>query len=773
MGSSDVPGSGQGYGEIGGAPLAKSGQPPAYLDAHLEQVAAYARAAAEAYRGHWALLLGESLAAAVGRALVLAAITHDLGKATKGFQRTLCDPGYRWEFRHEALSAALLLSGTLARDQWLALAVAAVLTHHREVDDQELRNNSGWVPLPDPEVVAEAVKKFRAKALELEPYWDWLRDFWQAHPDLRELPFPDAARALQPPAAFLKELQRQLDGLKVPDNPAGLALLLTRGWLMAADHAASAGVLDFKAELPQPAFPAPRRFQDLLGEHEGDAFLEAPTGSGKTVAALRWVLRNRRGGERVFYLLPYQASIEAMADTLEGYFGRENVGVLHARALDYLFREYFEKSGEYDTAYVAARSEAELNRLVHKPVKVATPFQLLKWLFGVPRFEIGVSEMVGGLFVFDEIHAYDAHVVALIVEMVRVIKALGGRCLFMSATFPEFLKLLLQEALGGEPADFALAESGLDEWARQFLSLARHRLRWRDTTLEQLYPEIIRAAKEGQRVLVVANRVAQAQELFRSLSREIDGVHLLHSRLTRRDRVAREQRVIGAIKGKVGDRIRVLVATQVIEVSLDISFDLIFTEVAPVDDLLQRFGRVNRYAEHPGGVEVHVARVYDVDRVKWVYRPEWLRRTLETAPADGTLISAEVGTRWVQDVYRDGWTDPERRRFEAARAAFRGVLEVLRPLQRLPEAKEEFYGLFQSVEILPRRFYDEFIGHQEQKQYLLASELLVPVPLGTFQMLNQQGRIRQIAGRVLLADVAYDDELGLLPREVDLDVNII
>lgn len=767
------PGFGRGHGVTTDVPLAKSGQPLSYLDAHLEQVAAYAQAVVHAYRRLWVRLLGAPLAKAVSKALVLAAVSHDLGKATKGFQRSLLDSKYRWEFRHEVLSAALLLVAPPPQDLWLTLAVAAVLTHHRDLDDPELRTNSGWTPLPDPDIVAEAIGKFRAKALELEPYWDWLRRFWQAHPNLRELPLPRGPRSLQPPSAFLKELQSRLNALELPGNPLALAILLTRGWLMASDHAASAGVLEFKAALPRPIFPASRRFQELLGQHKGDAFLEAPTGSGKTVAALRWVLSNRGGGERVFYLLPYQASIEAMADTLERYFGRENVGVLHARALDYLFREYFEESKEYEAAYTAAKAEAELNQLVHKPVKVATPFQLLKWLFGIPRFEVGVSEMVGGLFVFDEIHAYDAHVVALILEMVRVIKALGGRCLFMSATFPEFLKDLLKETLAGEPADFILGKSGIDEWAHDFLMTARHRLRWRDATLEQLCPEIIRAAGDRRRVLVVANRVAQAQELFRFLSRKMGGVHLLHSRLTRRDRVTREQQLIGELRRRSSENIRVLVATQVIEVSLDISFDLIFTEVAPVDDLIQRFGRVNRYGEHAGAVDVHVARLYDADRLKWVYQLEWLRRTLEAAPNDGTLLSAVVGRRWVQDVYLNGWTEQEWSRFKSARDAFKEVLSALRPLRHLPEAKETFYGLFQSVEILPRKFYHEFIQYQEQKHYLLASELFVPIPLGTFHMLKQQGRIQQLADRTYLADVVYDDELGILSKEVDLDVNIL
>jgi CRISPR-associated endonuclease/helicase Cas3 len=137
---------------------------------------------------------------------------------------------------------------------------------------------------------------------------------------------------------------------------------------MASDHAVSAGVTQFLSQLSEPKLPPFRPFQRKLSRHEGNAFLEAPTGSGKTVAAIAWALNNRKGGERIFYLLPYQASIEAMADTLEGFFGKENVAVLHARALDYAFRQYFEQTGEYESAAVQAKAETELNRLAHKPI---------------------------------------------------------------------------------------------------------------------------------------------------------------------------------------------------------------------------------------------------------------------------------------------------------------------------------------------------------------------------------------------------------------------
>ncbi len=753
-------------------PLAKSGDVPIPLREHLLQVAEYARMVAEAYQEHWSLLLGKEAAEKVQKALLLSALTHDLGKAAEGFQRALRDPKYRWEFRHEVLSAALLLA-SLSDDEALEWAIAAVLTHHRNVDDSQLALRCGSVALPLPDIVHEVHEKFRARANELLPYWQWLQEFLQSHPALQGLSLPPTPHDLPLPAEFLNRQKEALERLTSLTERQSLALLLTRGWLMASDHAVSAGVTQFASQISSPQLPPLRPFQRRVGEHKGDAFLEAPTGAGKTNAAIAWALRNRRSGERIFYLLPYQASIEAMADTLAKLFGKEHVAVLHARALDYAFRQHFEETGEYESAAQRAREETELNRLAHKPIKVATPFQLLKWLFGVPRFEIGISEMVGGLFIFDEIHAYDAHVVALITEMVRFLKQLGGRFLFMSATFPPFLKALLQEALGEDVATFGLEDGKGDEWTQRFSQQVRHILRWRDEPLEAMLPAIAEALQQGKRVLVVANRVAQAQEIYRQLREQFHGVHLLHSRFTRRDRVAKERTIIDALRGNRNDvAVQALVATQVVEVSLDVSFDTIFTEVAPVDDLLQRFGRVNRYGEHPEGVEVHVARQFDRDRLIRVYDEERLVSTLAAAPEDGTALTVEAAAEWVRQVYREGWTSKERHRYEQARSAFQSVLEALRPLTSLGEGEEEFYGLFQSVEVLPVNLYAEYAEHWREKRYLLANQLLVPIPLSTFHMLNNAGLLTRQDG-TLVANVAYDEALGLLPKEVDIDAAIL
>jgi len=755
-------------------PLAKSGPDEGVsLATHLRAVARYAHAVAQAYHPHWQKILPTGWAERIAQALVLAALTHDLGKLAEGFQRSLRRRS-KWEFRHEVLSAAILLAALETVDDTAALALAAILTHHRDLTDPQLLSNAGAgvASLPLPRLEEQVRQIFKQKVGELKHYWAWLQKFVQQHPELHRLRPPPTPDLIHPPTRFLCALQARATSLSELTTPEAMALVLTRGWLMAADHAASAGVTDFKAHLSVPVLPPARAFQQQVGTHRGHAILEAPTGSGKTIAALLWALGNRQHGERIFYLLPYQASIEAMAGTLAEQLGSEMVATLHARALDYAFREHFERTGEYETAYTLARTEVDLDRIVHKPLKVATPFQLLKWLFGIPRFEIGLSEMVGGIFIFDEIHAYEPNVIALINEMVRILNKLGGKFLFMSATFPQFLKELFIQTLDTPITEYSLTTVS-DRWTSLFLHQTRHRIRWHAASLEDLLPAILRAAESGQRVLVVANRVAQAQEIYRHLCRHLPGVHLLHGRFSHRDRVQKEQTVIGALQGKRHDPVRVLVATQVVEVSLDISFDTLFTEVAPVDDLLQRFGRVNRYGEHAGGVEVHVAQGFHREKLRRVYDLERVTSTLQTAPPDNTPLSFETITHWIGEVYRTGLTPKEQARFTQAQTAFQTILGALRPLHHLAEGEEEFYGLFHSIEVLPRSLFEEYQTYIDSKRYLLAMQLMVSIPLGTYHILQRSGRLHLIKDRILLADARYDRELGLTADDVDVDINFL
>ncbi|MEM2197355.1 MAG: CRISPR-associated endonuclease Cas3'', partial [Sulfolobales archaeon] len=167
-------------------PLAKSGEPKVYLDEHLLQVANYAKTVVEAYRESWNLILGKDEADKVCNALLLASLTHDLGKACEGFQNDMAKSKQRWDFRHEVLSTSILLYHE-KEDEIINLAAIAILTHHKGIRDNQLRNDCCYVPIPHQDIVKEATNRFYSKCTELKSYWDWIKDFLQSQPPLSQI----------------------------------------------------------------------------------------------------------------------------------------------------------------------------------------------------------------------------------------------------------------------------------------------------------------------------------------------------------------------------------------------------------------------------------------------------------------------------------------------------------------------------------------------------------------------------------------------------------
>jgi CRISPR-associated endonuclease/helicase Cas3 len=731
--------------------------------------------------------------------LFWASFLHDFGKATGGFQAMLRG-GERWPHRHEVLSLAFLdwIAKGLTSDEqpWVA---AAIVSHHKDAAEiQQL-----YAPPDDPDDDQLTARVAELDETTLQGLWHWLAECppaWIKDLGLGEMgisvpALPDQNQAVAMVKQqgvirirhWLKVYRRFVRRIERSDERALIiGTLALRGHLVNADHSASAhaGPLpraQFDADVILANSASRRLARDDLYKHQhdadktdGSALLIAPTGSGKTEAALLWAARQAatRGGlPRLFYTLPYQASMNAMQIRLEKSFPGK-VGLQHGRSLLALYRLLLEHNYGPREAARQAKWARNLVQLNYPPVRVFSPYQMLKGMYRLKGYEAMLTDYHGAAFIFDEIHAYEVKRLALILKTIGYLAQNYNACfLVMSATFPTLIKDWLRDALG-DPAEIA-AEPVL------FDAFKRHQLVLLDGELlsDKGLARIANDAQAGKSVLVVCNLVDRTQTVYRELRERLKKsaipVELLHGRFTVRDRLDKEKLVREATGSTSKQRHSiVLVATQVVEVSLDIDLDTIYTDPAPLEALVQRFGRVNRRREKKI-VPVHVYRQPD-DGQK-IYDKALVAGTLEVLNREnGKPLDESAIGGWLDEIYSGEVAKRWQEEYTIAANEFEAVcVQSLRPFAADEGLEDLFYRAFDGLEVLPISLHDEYERLKDEEP-IRASELLVPISWGRYHALANDGRVlpREQRGPYIIK-AAYSSEIGLtfdeLPNEEDDD----
>lgn len=697
--------------------------------------------------------------------LFYAIALHDFGKAATGFQDYLTRRS-RWGYRHEILSTGFAVNLQYPQETKQAIGLT-ILTHHKDIGTL-MEKYPCW-PQND-----HGFQEWQRRIAELEPHWDALMEIqelvpqWCPTAECLWSPVTAADQLISGYREFLAPYQNDFDDGILSPLHSTYGMLL-RGCMIACDHLASAGKNEVQAALDKleiyleqnvekrvsqngGTFHGWARFQQESAQTEGQLMLSAPTSAGKTEAALLWSHKNQNEtlGKRVFYVLPYTASINAMYRRLEHLVSGEKIGVLHGKAAYFVYQQLVDKDEEAapDPAK-RARDEQNLTRKIYRPYKVLTPFQLLKAFFGIRGFEMQMAEMSNGLFIFDEIHAYDPHTTALILTMMAHLrKNYAAKFCIMTATMPEFLRQMINEALEA-PLKVEMAAAERD-------TFTRHRVRLLDGTIQEAIPEISERLDQGQRVLVVCNTVQQAQDVFQTLQAVSEDAKLLHSRFILRDRDAIE---------KALDSVSLLVSTQAVEVSLDIDFDCLFSEPAPIDALIQRFGRVNRKRQK-GICDVSICKVGG-ENDGYIYSTDKVQRTLAAlAPVDELRESAIQGL--IDQVYSEGYDEKEQETFQTAKQTFERLLQNIVPFIESDTSRQEFNELFKSVEVVPTCYEEAFEEKIEMKEYYGARNYIAQIRHQKFGQLCKSGELyeRKLSGlNQWFIKVPYDETLGLLLDE--------
>ncbi|MDZ4204486.1 MAG: CRISPR-associated helicase Cas3' [Bacteroidales bacterium] len=522
-------------------------------------------------------IVAEKVAVAKGIDSVLAregSILHDIGKAHPEFQRRLYEE-YRigdLSFRHE-ISSCLFLS-LFDKEKHPAL-IEMVIAHHKSI--RKDARDKGLLDLTE-ERDPEEVFEFHVS--------NWEEWSYKALDILYELGIPvKPITKKEAETNFFKVLNY----CKTVFRQKGYSDL--RGLLQASDHFASA-LIEKTEKYSNRLFQKPNlsffeRKNTLYPLSMKESVSDKPhtivvacTGAGKT----DFLLRRCQG--RVFYTLPFQASINAMFNRISNELAADNpeldIRLLHSASSIAIKGKQIE--------------EKIIQGHIGSAIKILTPHQIAAIIFGTRGYEAMLIDIKGCDVILDEIHTYTDVTRAIVLKIVHVLKNLGCRIHIGTATMPTYLYNQILELLGkDEVFEVNLSDEELSQFDRHIV----HKIdSWDNAT-----PLVQQAIDENKKVLLVCNRVQSAQEIFEKVkgSNTDIPVMLLHSRFKRGEREKKEKLLIGKNQsGKpifqfnTSDKACIVVSTQVVEVSLDISFDVMVTECAPLDAMIQRFGRINR-----------------------------------------------------------------------------------------------------------------------------------------------------------------------------------
>lgn len=369
----------------------------------------------------------------------------------------------------------------------------------------------------------------------------------------------------------------------------------------------------------------------------------ADTGMGKTEGGFLW-----GGNNKIFFVLPLRTAINAMYKRfdeviIKGENKEERVGLLHSNSLEY----YLNNKKEL---VIDDKDEKEMDILEYNkrgkhlslPVTICTPDQIFNFILKYKGYESKLATLSYSKIILDEMQMYDASLLAAVIFGITKIIEMGGKIAIVTATFPPIIEYFLNKYLmkGNKNVikDLDKPEEIVEEpifIKKKFTNneKIRHNIVLIDDEIriEQILWQFKKNRKENKKsnkILVICNTIKKAQEIYSKLKVELEDyfrelesdkkktcstseretklkndeeinkkinkiLHLLHSNFIREDRENKEKEILDFGKTEF-DGEGIWISTSLVEASLDIDFDYLFTELQDLNSLFQRFGRCNR-----------------------------------------------------------------------------------------------------------------------------------------------------------------------------------
>lgn len=352
-----------------------------------------------------------------------------------------------------------------------------------------------------------------------------------------------------------------------------------------------------------PSFD-PYKFQKKLSEECPEkGILFAPCGRGKTEGALLWALKalKKFDKNKIIFAMPTQVTSNAMWERLCKKFGhgesdgekKENgkkfVGLFHGKS--------FIKQKKETESREKAWDENFKGNIFFKPITISTIDHVLySSIHGFSQADFGFGNLQNSVIVFDEAHYYEKITIEHLISFYKLLSELKIPHILMTGTLPQFMEAELREYVSSSYKKIKDSE-GL--YFKPFKIIKKEKPIIKDNKVNEDFVKKVREKYEKNLdQTIILNTVKRSRKVYETLKEELElenkDILLYHSRFMYKDRIKKEELIDEKDNSEIPF---ILVATQVVEISLDLSADLMYTEIAPPDAIGQRAGRLHRGAK--------------------------------------------------------------------------------------------------------------------------------------------------------------------------------